>query len=47
VLRNAPTLLAHTFRGATWRSMIGLQSSRDTFRRYKAIRQREREYVAE
>ncbi|AMY07578.1 magnesium-protoporphyrin IX monomethyl ester anaerobic oxidative cyclase [Luteitalea pratensis] len=47
VLRNAPMLLAHTFRGSTWRSMIGLESSRDTFRRYKAIRQREREYVAE
>jgi radical SAM superfamily enzyme YgiQ (UPF0313 family) len=47
VLRHAPMLLAHTFRGATWRSIIGLQSSRETFRRYKAIRQREREYVAE
>jgi radical SAM superfamily enzyme YgiQ (UPF0313 family) len=47
VLRNAPTLLAHTFRGTTWKSMVGLESSRDTFRRYKAIRQREREYVSE
>ncbi|BCS31626.1 hypothetical protein TBR22_A08280 [Luteitalea sp. TBR-22] len=47
VLRNAPRLLAHTFRGTTWRSLVGLESSRDTFRRYKAIRQREREYVTE
>jgi len=47
VFRHARTLLAHTFRGTTWRSMIGLESSRDTFRRYKEIRQREREYVAE
>jgi hypothetical protein len=27
--------------------VVGLESSRDTFRRYKAIRQREREYVSE
>jgi radical SAM superfamily enzyme YgiQ (UPF0313 family) len=47
VLRNAPTLLAHTFRGSTWKSVVGLESPRDTFRRYKAIRQREREYVSE
>ena len=47
VLRNAPRLLAHTFRGTTWRSLVGLESARDTFRRYKAIRAREREYVAD
>jgi hypothetical protein len=47
VLRNAPTLFAHTFRGSTWRSIVGLESARDTFARYKAIRTREREYVTE
>jgi radical SAM superfamily enzyme YgiQ (UPF0313 family) len=47
VLRNGPRMLAHTFRGSTWRSCLGLESSRDVFRRYKAIRSREREYVPE
>jgi anaerobic magnesium-protoporphyrin IX monomethyl ester cyclase len=45
VLRNAPRLLAHTFRGSTWRSALGLESTRQTFERYKAIRARERVYV--
>jgi hypothetical protein len=47
VLRNAPRLIAHTFRGTTWRSLVGLESPRDTFRRYKTIRAREREYVTD
>ena len=38
-------MLAHTFRGTTWRSLIGLETSRDTFRRYREIRAREREYL--
>jgi radical SAM superfamily enzyme YgiQ (UPF0313 family) len=46
VLRNGPRMLAHTFRGTSWRSCVGLESSREVFRRYKAIRGREREYVA-
>jgi radical SAM superfamily enzyme YgiQ (UPF0313 family) len=45
VLRHAPRMMAHTFRGSTWRSALGLESERDVFRRYKAIRAREREYV--
>jgi anaerobic magnesium-protoporphyrin IX monomethyl ester cyclase len=45
VLRNGPRMLAHTFRGSSWRSCLGLESSREVFRRYKAIRAREREYV--
>ena len=45
VLRNAPRMLAHTFRGSSWKSCLGLESSRDVFRRYKAIRAQEREYV--
>jgi hypothetical protein len=45
VLRNGPRMLAHTFRGSSWRSAIGLESERDVFRRYKALRAREREYL--
>jgi radical SAM superfamily enzyme YgiQ (UPF0313 family) len=45
VVRNGPRMLAHTFRGSSWRSCVGVESSRDVFRRYKAIRAREREYV--
>jgi radical SAM superfamily enzyme YgiQ (UPF0313 family) len=47
VLRNGPRMLAHTFRGTTWRSLLGLESDRDVFRRYKARRADEREYVPE
>jgi hypothetical protein len=45
VLRHAPQMLAHTFRGTTWRSVLGLESSRDVFRRYRHLRERERTYV--
>ena len=45
VLRNAPRMCAHTFRGSSWRSALGLESSREVFRRYKALRAGEREYV--
>jgi anaerobic magnesium-protoporphyrin IX monomethyl ester cyclase len=45
LLRHWPALLAHTFRGSTWRSWLGLEDARTTFQRYKAIRAREREYV--
>jgi hypothetical protein len=47
VLRHAPQMLAHTFRGSTWRNALGLESEREAFKRYKAIRMREREYVPE
>jgi hypothetical protein len=39
-------MMAHTFRGTTWRSLLGLESARDTFRRYRQIRAQEREYLA-
>ena len=42
---NAPRLLAHTFRGTSWRSLIGLEDARAAFDRYRAIRARERNYV--
>jgi radical SAM superfamily enzyme YgiQ (UPF0313 family) len=47
VLKNAPRMLAHTFRGSTWRSVVGLENDLDVFRRYKARRVLEREYVPE
>ncbi len=47
VLRNAPRMCAHTFRGSSWRSVLGLESERDVFRRYKQLRAAEREYIAE
>ena len=33
--------------GSTWRSMLGLESSRDVFRRYKQMRAAERDYLGE
>ena len=45
VLRNGAGMLAHTFRGSTWRSMLGLEAERAAFARYRAIRRRERNYV--
>jgi anaerobic magnesium-protoporphyrin IX monomethyl ester cyclase len=45
VVRHAPEMLAHTFRGSTLRSVLGLENEQKAFERYKAIRQRERAYV--
>ncbi len=45
VLRHMPVMCAHTFRGSTWRSALGLESERDVFRRYRELRAREREYL--
>jgi radical SAM superfamily enzyme YgiQ (UPF0313 family) len=45
VIRNARKMFAHTFRGSTLRSALGLESSRKAFQRYKAIREQERVYV--
>jgi radical SAM superfamily enzyme YgiQ (UPF0313 family) len=47
VLRHGHQMLAHTFRGSSWRSVLGLESSRQVFTRYKAIRARERNYLGE
>ena len=46
VLRHWRGMMTHTFRGTTWRALIGLESVRDTFRRYRQIRAQEREYLA-
>jgi anaerobic magnesium-protoporphyrin IX monomethyl ester cyclase len=45
VLSHAPQMMAHTFRGSTLRSVLGLEEEKSAFRRYKAIRRQEREYV--
>jgi hypothetical protein len=39
-------MLAHTFRGSSLKSMLGLENARTVFARYKAIRRAEREYLA-
>jgi anaerobic magnesium-protoporphyrin IX monomethyl ester cyclase len=45
VLTHARRMMVHTFRGMTWRTALGLEHSRDAFRRYKQIRARERTYL--
>jgi anaerobic magnesium-protoporphyrin IX monomethyl ester cyclase len=45
VIRHAPQMLAHTFRGSTLLSILKLESSRKAFQRYKAIRHQERAYL--
>jgi radical SAM superfamily enzyme YgiQ (UPF0313 family) len=45
VLRNWRKMLKHTFRGSTLRSAIGLESDREVFQRYRAIRKAERVYL--
>jgi radical SAM superfamily enzyme YgiQ (UPF0313 family) len=44
VLRHARRMFAHTFRGCTLRTLVGLEDERAAFRRYREIRRREREY---
>jgi anaerobic magnesium-protoporphyrin IX monomethyl ester cyclase len=44
-LRNAPKMFAHTFRGSTIRSFLGLEDERKAFQRFQAIRRAERAYV--
>jgi anaerobic magnesium-protoporphyrin IX monomethyl ester cyclase len=45
VLRHGHRMLRHTFRGSSWRSMLGLEADRDVFARYKNMRRAEREYL--
>lgn len=45
-LRHGARLLAHTFRGSTWRSLLGLEDERRAFERYCSIRRAERSYVS-
>jgi len=45
VVRHGRKMFAHTFRGTSWRTWLGLEDERTAFRRYKDLRRREREYV--
>src|SRR6516162_2061106 len=45
LLRNAPKMFAHTFRGSTILSFLGLEEERKAFQRFQAIRRAERAYV--
>jgi radical SAM superfamily enzyme YgiQ (UPF0313 family) len=45
ILRNWPRMLAHTFRGSSLKSLIGLEDQRRVFERYRAIRKLERAYM--
>ncbi len=45
VLRNGFKMLAHTFRGSNLRTFLRLEDERAAFRRYRAIRAAERQYV--
>src|SRR5207302_9506312 len=45
VLTHSGKMLAHTFRGSSVRSALGLEDERKAFQRYRAIRRAEREYV--
>jgi anaerobic magnesium-protoporphyrin IX monomethyl ester cyclase len=45
VLTTGWKMLGHTFRGSSLRSVLGLESQRKVFERYREIRRAEREYV--
>ena len=47
ILRNGARMLAHTFTGTTWRSVLGLESEREVFARFRAARRAERGRYAE
>jgi radical SAM superfamily enzyme YgiQ (UPF0313 family) len=45
VLSHARQMMRHTYRGSTWRSMLGMEDHRLAFARYKKLRRLEREYL--
>jgi radical SAM superfamily enzyme YgiQ (UPF0313 family) len=45
VLRNAHRMFAHTYRGSTLKSFLGLEDQRKAFARYRTIRAAERIYL--
>jgi radical SAM superfamily enzyme YgiQ (UPF0313 family) len=45
VIRNARKMMKHTYRGSTWRTMLGLEDDHKAFARYKQLRTQEREYL--
>jgi anaerobic magnesium-protoporphyrin IX monomethyl ester cyclase len=45
VAKHARVMFGHTFRGCTWKTMLGLEDEREAFRRYRELRKQEREYL--
>jgi anaerobic magnesium-protoporphyrin IX monomethyl ester cyclase len=45
VLENWRKMLAHTFRGTTWKALLGLECDRLVFARYQQLRSRERVFL--
>jgi len=45
VLKHAPQMFAHTFRGATLKTYLGLEDDHAAFARFKELRKAEREYL--
>jgi hypothetical protein len=45
ILRNSIKMMMHTFRGSSWKSLLGLENDRQAFERYCAIRRAERAYI--
>jgi anaerobic magnesium-protoporphyrin IX monomethyl ester cyclase len=45
VMRNVSKMVAHTYRGSTLRTVLGLENQWQAFFRYKEIRRRERQYL--
>jgi hypothetical protein len=45
VLRNWWKMLAHTFRGTSIQSLLGLESDKRVFQRYRNLRSAERVYL--
>jgi radical SAM superfamily enzyme YgiQ (UPF0313 family) len=45
VLTHGREMFAHTFRGSTWRTWLGLEPEQAAFERYRQLRREEREYV--
>jgi len=45
LLRHGAKILAHMFRGTTFKTLLGLEDEHKAFERYRAIRQAERVYV--
>jgi hypothetical protein len=43
VLRHGSQMLRFTFRGSSWRSLLGLETEREVFARYQSIRRQERD----
>ena len=43
-LKHGKDMISHTFRGS-WRSLVGLESERRAFERYRSLRAAEREHL--